>query len=80
MSTTQLAANDRRCWENLPRISMDMPQAVEPNFSQNRLPLMRTKRNMKDTEEATLMTPKMPVKKSEDETEVKPADMNIIGA
>jgi len=32
---------------------------------------------MKDVAERTLMTPKRPVRKSDEETEVKPADMKM---
>ena len=35
---------------------------------------------MKDVAERTLMMTKKPVRKSDDETEVKPADMKIVGA
>ena len=62
------------------RTSIEKPQTPEPSFSQNRFPRSRTKMNMKERAERTLMMPKIPVRKREDETEVKPADMKMTGA
>jgi len=59
---------------------MDSPQMAEPSFSQNRLPLIWTKTNIKDNADNSLTTPKMPVRNSEEDTEVNPADINIVGA
>lgn len=59
---------------------MDIPQTREPNLSQKRFPLILTNINIKAIAEINLTTPKMPVKKSEEDTEVKPADIKITGA
>jgi hypothetical protein len=59
---------------------MDIPQTKEPNLSQKRLPLSLTNRNMKAMAESNFTTPKIPVRNSDDDTEVKPADMKITGA
>jgi hypothetical protein len=59
---------------------MAMPQTRLPSLSQNLLPRRRTNRNMKDTAETSFTRPKIPVRKREEETDVKPADMKITGA
>jgi hypothetical protein len=59
---------------------MEMPQIAEPSLSQKRLVLVFTKMNMKAIAETSLTMPKMPVRKREEETDVKPADMKITGA
>ena len=59
---------------------MDMPQIAEPILSQKRLPRRWTKTNMNDRADSSLMIPKMPVRKSEEDTEVNPEDMKIVGA
>jgi hypothetical protein len=62
------------------RISMDIPQIADPSLSQNLLLRRWTKMNMKDKAEANLTIPKIPVRKRDDETEVKPEDMKMVGA
>lgn len=69
----------RRCTQTA-RTSIVMPHTRLPNLSQNLLPFIWTNTNMKDKADISLMAPKRPVKNSEDETEVKPADMKILGA
>ena len=52
----------------------------EPSLSQKRFVFVLTKTNMNAMAETSFTTPKMPVKKREEETDVKPADMKITGA
>jgi len=66
--------------QNLPSINMDTPQMADPSFSQKRFPRMRTKTNMKVVAETSFTIPNSPVKNREDDTVVKPADMNMTGA
>lgn len=53
---------------------------AEPTFSQNLLPLTRTKKNINAAAAISLTKPKRPVKKSMEFTDEKPADRNIEGA
>ena len=73
------------CWSflgrgRLPRMIIQTPQRDEPSRSQNLFPLILTKTNINAIAERSLTTPNTPVKKRDDETEVKPADMKITGA
>lgn len=61
-------------------MSMETPHTAEPSLSQKRLPFILTKMNMNAIAETSFTTPKMPVRKREEETDVKPADMKITGA
>lgn len=49
---------------------MGKAQTPEPSFGQNRFPRSRTKKDMKERAERTLMMPKIPVRKREDEKHV----------
>jgi hypothetical protein len=62
------------------KMSMQTPQSEEPSRSQNLFPLILTKTNMNAIADRSLTTPNTPVKKRDEETEVKPADMKITGA
>ena len=53
---------------------------MDPSLSQKRLPRKWTKKNMNDRAESNLTMPKMPVRKREEDTDVKPEDMKIVGA
>lgn len=59
---------------------MEIPQMAEPSLSQKRFPFILTKTNMNAMAETSFTMPKMPVRKREEDTDVKPADMNITGA
>lgn len=61
-------------------MSIQAPQSDEPSRSQNLFPLILTKTNINAIAERSLTTPNTPVKKRDEETEVKPADMKITGA
>ena len=61
-------------------MSIQIPQSDEPSSSQNLFPRILTKTNMNAIAERSLTTPNTPVKKRDEETEVKPADMKITGA
>ena len=61
-------------------MNMQIAQALEPRFSQNRFPLNLTQRNMNATAEKNLTKPKMPARRRDEETEVKPADWKMMGA
>ncbi len=61
-------------------MSIETAQSDDPKSSQKRFPLIRTKMNMKATAETSFTTPKIPVRNNDDETVVKPADMNMTGA
>lgn len=52
---------------------------AEPRRSQNLLPRRRMKMNMKARDVVSLTKPNKPVRKSELETEVYPAEMKMIG-
>ena len=59
---------------------MDIPHTAEPHLSQKRLEKVLTKMNMNAIAERSFTIPKIPVRKREEETDAKPADMNITGA
>jgi hypothetical protein len=59
---------------------MQTPHIVDPSKSQNLFPFIRTKTNINATAEKSLTKPKIPVRNSEDETDLKPADIKITGA
>lgn len=61
-------------------MNMLAPHSADPSRSQNLFPFMRTKTNMNAMAENNLTRPKTPVRNSEAETVVKPADINITGA
>lgn len=63
----------------VPRTSMDTAQTPDPSLSQNRLSLLLMHRNMNARADASLTSPKMPVRNKEEDTEVKPADWKIMG-
>jgi hypothetical protein len=65
---------------SLPSTNIEIPQADEPSRSQKRFPLMCTNININAIAERSLTTPKIPVRKRDDETEVNPADMKMTGA
>lgn len=56
------------------------PQSTLPKSNQNLFPLTFTKTNMKAIAESNLTTPKTPVRKSEEETDLNPAEIKITGA
>ena len=56
------------------------PQIMQPSRSQNRLPRYFTKINMNAIAVRTFTIPKIPVRKRDEETDVKPADTKIVGA
>ncbi|CAL3970808.1 unnamed protein product [Diplocarpon coronariae] len=53
----------------IPKRNMDSPHRVEPSRSQRRLPLTRTNPNMNATADRSFTSPKMPVRRRDDETE-----------
>ena len=63
-----------------PKTSIETPQIVEPILSQNRFPLILTNTNMNVMAETNLTIPKTPVRKRDEESVVKPAEINITGA
>ena len=63
-----------------PRTSIETAHRPEPNISQNRLPCIRIKTNMKAMADKSFTTPKIPVKKRDEDTDVNPADMKMTGA
>lgn len=63
-----------------PKTSIETPQIVQPILSQNRFPLILTNTNMNVMAETNLTTPKIPVRKSDEESVVKPAEIKITGA
>lgn len=59
---------------------MDIAHSAEPSMSQNLFPLIRMKMNMKAIADKSFTTPKTPVKKRDEDTDVNPADMKMTGA
>lgn len=83
VSTFRYISHDSFSFEgigHIPKMNMLAPHSADPSNSQNLFPFMRTKTNMNAIAENNLTKPKTPVKKSEAETVVKPADMKITGA
>lgn len=62
------------------RMAIEMPQMMQPSRSQKRLPRNLTKTNMNAVAVRTLTMPKMPVRKRDEETDVKPAETKMVGA
>lgn len=65
---------------NKPRTTIEKAHNAEPSFNQNLFPFILTKTNMNAMAESSFTIPKIPVRKRDDETDVKPADMKITGA
>ena len=59
--------------------SIEAPHTLVPSINQKRLPLMKTNLKVKARAETSLTRPKIPARKRDAETEVKPEDMKITG-